>query len=167
MLPFRGTWHRVENRPRGILQSSQEGERQSPAPREEQAHMAVGAGHWLAGKQLWREGLQGPCGWQVGQEPATRPCGKEGQRAPLAGLVSISSMSREVILPSYSALLSPHLDCCVQVWAPQYNKDMDFLEWLYRNTKMIKRIEHLSYEERLWELGLISLKKRKLRGILA
>jgi len=41
---------------------------------------------------------------------------------------SIASRLREVILPIYVLLVRPHLECWVQLWAPQYNREMDILE---------------------------------------
>ena len=69
-----------------------------------------------------------------------------------------------MILPLCSAQVGPHPEYCVQFWVPQLRKDRELLERDQRKAlKMMKCLKHLLYEERLRDLGLFSLEKRKLR----
>ena len=80
---------------------------------------------------------------------------------------TFSFKSEKVILTLFNSLVRPHLEYCVQFWCPYYKKDIEKLEKIQRRvTKMIPRLRNKSYENRLKDLNLFSLSKRRLRGDL-
>lgn len=71
---------------------------------------------------------------------------------------------RELIILFYSAFVILHLECCGQVWVPQLKKEIDKLEQIqWTVVQTVRRLDHLTYEERLRGRGLFSLMKRRLR----
>ena len=100
----------------------------------------------------------------------TKHCISASEKAnKILGLIarSFDFKNPSIINQLYRSLVRPHLEYAVSVWSPNLIKDIDRLERVQRRaTKLIPNIRNKSYENRLKQMNLFSLKKRRLRGDL-
>ena len=74
-------------------------------------------------------------------------------------------LNKTTFLLLYKALVRPHLEYANQVWAPILKKHETMIENVQRRaTKQIPGFSDLSYEQRLKDLNLPTLKYRRTRG---
>lgn len=73
--------------------------------------------------------------------------GLAGMRANHILRCSISSWSKEVIIPLYSVWLQPHIQCCVRIWALEFKMDAKVFECIQKRAiEVVKRLEGVSCE---------------------
>ena len=80
------------------------------------------------------------------------------------GLIArtLSYKNQDILLKLYKTLVRPHLEYCVSVWSPYYEKDKILLERVqHRFTRLIPGFKQLTYMERLRRLRLWTLEERR------
>lgn len=77
---------------------------------------------------------------------------------------SFEYMDKEMFLTLYKSLIRPNLEYATVIWSPWLKKDIVAIEQVQRRaTRLVSTIQHLSYEQRLLELGLPTLIYRRER----
>jgi len=94
-----------------------------------------------------------------------RPCDKECQWH-LGLHESFANMWTEVLCPLWLAMLRHMWVLHAVLGSPVKERHGRTEVSAVKVTKMLKGLKHLSYEERLQVLGVFSLERKRLRGIL-
>ena len=97
----------------------------------------------------------------------SRQCAEAARRASVVlGQVSRAFMYRDRItfLKLYTQFIRCHLEFAIPAWSPWTATDIEILEKVQRRAvNLISGLKGVSYEEKLKELGILSLEKRRKR----
>lgn len=130
--------------------------------------IGLGVGDHLNGKKLNVSEMEKDLGIYVSSTMKfARQCAEAVKKAnKVIGIIkrNFTNFNRKVILNLYKSLVRPHLDYCIPVWRPYLKKDIMLLEGVQRRmTRIISGMNGKSYEERLQELGLMTIQQRHAR----
>ena len=65
--------------------------------------------------------------------------------------------SENTIIPLFNSIVRPHLEYGSELWNPHFVKNIKKIESIHRRaTKIIPGCKHLTYEERLKKLDILS-----------
>jgi len=98
-------------------------------------------------------------------KPSTQCVRAAAKARSVMGMVrrNFRRLDKEDFLLIYKKCIRPH----VQAWSPYLKKVIEFLEKVQRSaTKMVHEFCHLSYEQRLRNLEMTTLRERRNRGDL-
>ena len=78
---------------------------------------------------------------------------------------SFKSRDEKMMLQLYKSVVRPHVEFAISSWSPHFKKDIEAIEKIqHRFTRLLPRMKHLSYEDRLVKLNLTTLERRRERG---
>ena len=80
---------------------------------------------------------------------------------------SFKSSDEKMMLQLYKSVVRPHAEFSIYhgPWSPHFKKDIEAIEKIqHRCTRLLPRMKHLSYEDRLIKLNLTTLERRRERG---
>ena len=85
----------------------------------------------------------------------------------ILGCIKRIVTNRDVVPLLYSALVRPHLEYCIQFSGSKHKKDIELCEQVQRMAmKIIRELDHLSFEGRLREQGSSAWRREGSRGTL-
>ena len=97
-------------------------------------------------------------------------CAKAAKKAnSVLGQLSrgVSYRDKDTFMGLFTTYVRPHLEYCSQAWSPWTQGDKEVLEAVQkRAVGMVTNLKGRSYEERLAEMGMVTLEERRRRGDL-
>ena len=108
--------------------------------------------------------------WMVDNLKPSKQCATAARNANFAlGQLqrAFHYRKKECLIPLYKTFVRPRLESSVAAWSPWYETDIRVLEKVQeRVIRMLSNVRGRTYEERLKETGLTTLKERRTRGDL-